>query len=62
MRQIDFGAFLWEMDAAAAEVFADMVQILADAGHPGHQYLEVSDPRAISVIASAGEYPADLKP
>ena len=48
---------LWNVSPSDAGVFADKLRHLADAGAPGHQYL---DPTAgiqrIEVIASKGEY------
>ena len=52
--------FEWRLDMATANIFAELVDVLAEANSSGHQYLECAS--GIAVIASVGEYPPTLKP
>ncbi len=55
--------FEWGLDAPVLMDFAEMVDVLALSNQPGgHQYLECNLPDEIVVVASRGEYPADLRP
>lgn len=55
----DPNLFHWEADPESWGQFADLVEPLCEG--TGHQYLECQDDE-VTVIASCGEYPPDLKP
>jgi hypothetical protein len=50
------GTFLWELDRDHANLFAEMVEVLASSDH-GHQYLECGTSDEIAVNVSCCEYP-----
>jgi hypothetical protein len=54
--------FEWRIDAETAGEFAELVDVLAGAKSPGHQYLEHFRGCGIVVMASRDEYPITLKP
>ena len=54
--------FEWNLNAQTMADFAERLDILAESNRPGHQYLECGVTGEIAVMASCGEYPADLKP
>ena len=54
--------FEWALDPETMTDFAEMIDVLAESNTPGHQYLECDKPGEITVLASCGEYPADLTP
>jgi hypothetical protein len=56
------GGFDWILDAETLDWFADLVAELAVSDHPGHQYLETSQPHQIAVRVSLDEYPDDFRP
>jgi hypothetical protein len=62
VKRVSEKLFQWELNGAASEQFADMVDALGPS--PGHHYLEpwtvaAGEP---TVMVSCGEYPEDLRP
>ena len=54
--------FEWCLDPETMIDFSDKLNVLAESNKPGHQYLECGVKGEIVVMASCGEYPADLSP
>lgn len=54
--------FEWRLDTETVAEFAEMVDVLAEAKSPVHQYLESFGGGGIPVMVSCGEYPPNLRP
>jgi hypothetical protein len=54
--------FEWHLDSDTMTTFAEMIDPLAVANSPGHQFLECRVSEEICVLVSCGEYPANLHP
>jgi hypothetical protein len=54
--------FEWFLDRETMLQFVEMLDSLAKAEGPGHQYLDTLGPEEITVMASSGEYPDTLSP
>jgi hypothetical protein len=54
--------FEWSLNPETMNVFAELVDKLAESDQPGHQYLECGADGEVMVMVSRNEYPNDLSP